>query len=291
MLPYKKYLNNKIFSQSIEKELTMAFEQLILRIKKSLVACFYKVERENVQLKRKLEQSNTQRTTREKALHEVIRSLLQQLDESNVQWRDVSRKCVIQSEQIARLQEVASCDPLTDLLNRRGFEKALHRQISLIQRYTLDNNMTFHSPYMILLDLDTFKEVNDTYGHQKGDEVLLAVAEILREVFHRDTDIVCRIGGDEFLIVLSSSTHDQAIVSAELLRRKIEESDKFHFSSHVVTASIGITECGITQITKPDEMDDIFEKTKKLADEAMYHSKKKGKNVVTVAIGDILCIL
>lgn len=269
----------------------MTFHQLVLRIKESLAARLYEAKRENAQLIKELHLSHKQKRVLEQMMYKSVQSLVQKLNEVNVQWSDVLKKCVIQSEQIAKLQEMASQDPLTELLNRRGFEKALHRQISLIQRYTLDNNTTFHSPHMILIDLDTFKEVNDTYGHQKGDEVLLTVTKILQEVFHRDTDIVCRIGGDEFLIVLSSSTHNQAVVSAELLRRRIEVEDQLHFPEHSVTASIGVTECSIMQDTKPDEMDDICEKAKKLADEAMYHSKKEGKNVVTVAIGDSFNIL
>lgn len=269
----------------------MTFHQLVLHIKESLVARLYKAKRENARLRKELYVSRKQKKALEGMMHKSVQSLVQKLNEGNIQWLDVAKKCVIQSEQIAKLQEMASCDPLTNLLNRRGLEKAIHRQTKLIQRYTQDNATAFHSPHMILLDLDKFKQINDTYGHPRGDEVLLTVTKILQEVFHRDTDIVCRTGGDEFLIFLSSSTHDQAVISAELLRRRIEEEDQLHFPEHSITASIGVTECSIMQDTKPDEMDDICRKAQELADQAMYHSKKKGKNVVTVAIGDTLCIL
>lgn len=269
----------------------MIFHRLVLRINESLIARLYKAKRENARLRKELYLSRKQKKVLEQMMHKSVQSLVQKLNEGNMQWSDVLRKCAIQSEQIAKLQEMASRDPLTDLLNRRGLEKAIHRQTSLIQRYTQDNATAFHPPHMILLDLDKFKEINDTYGHPKGDEVLLTVTKILQEVFHRDTDIICRTGGDEFLIFLSNSTHDQAVMSAELLRRGIEMEDQLHFPEHSVTASIGVTECSIMQNTKPYEMDDICQKAQKLADQAMYHSKKEGKNVVTVAIGNVLCIL
>ncbi|MEK9151082.1 MAG: GGDEF domain-containing protein [Patescibacteria group bacterium] len=190
-------------------------------------------------------------------------------------------------EEKQEFERAALTDHLTKLLNRRGFAKALQRQMSVIQRYTRDNAVPFRTPYMILIDLDGFKSVNDIYGHQKGDQVLLAVANILKDVFHRDTDIVCRTGGDEFLIFLSGSTQTQAIALAGLLQKKITNEKQLHFATkHSITASIGVALVDIHQDTKTDAMDSVCETAKVRADQAMYRSKERGRNVVTIIIGD-----
>lgn len=268
----------------------MTIQSLVLRFRESLVSRLYAALREISQLKKELDRSRKQETVLVKMVMDTsrqgrddIRLLEKELTESN-------RQRLIQAEQISELKGLASKDPLTGLLNRRGFKKALRRQVSTIQRYTRDNELPFNSPYMILLDLDKFKEVNDTYGHKKGDEVLLVVTEILNEVLHRSltTDTVCRLGGDEFCVFFSSSTEEQSIARAELIRKKIEDDKRLHFPGYSVTASIGVTMVDIVQNTRPDEMDSLCEIAQELADQAMYHSKESGRNFISIATGNLL---
>ena len=108
----------------------------------------------------------------------------------------------------------ADHDALTPLFNRRAFERELRREIALAQRHR-------HPLCVLYLDLDGFKLVNDRFGHQTGDDVLLHVAGLLR-THTRETDIVARLGGDEFAIVLSQAGLDDARSKAHSLVRRIE---------------------------------------------------------------------
>ncbi|MFZ2187769.1 MAG: GGDEF domain-containing protein [Candidatus Moraniibacteriota bacterium] len=218
----------------------------------------------------------------------VATTLLTLLDGSTQREGEFRRKYAIQSEQMANLHVLAFQDPLTGLLNRRGFGMALHRQTSILQRYTHAHKSEFYPPHIVFLDLDNFKIINDIYGHLRGDQALLKVTAILREVFHRDeTEAICRWGGDEFIVLLSSSTQEEAVGRAELLRKRIESEEELRFSQeNFITASIGVTMVNIRQDTKPDEMDLLFHIAKESADRALYHSKQLGRNTVTLAVGD-----
>jgi GGDEF domain-containing protein len=105
--------------------------------------------------------------------------------------------------QVAQLEARAYVDALLDILNRRGFERELHRSLAYVRRYGT-------SVALIYLDLDNFKPVNDRYGHAVGDRVLQEVSKILRRMV-RETDVVARLGGDEFAVLLWNISEIQAV--------------------------------------------------------------------------------
>jgi len=164
-----------------------------------------------------------------------------------------------------QLREQAHTDPLTGLANRRY---ALE-QAKLETKKAL-RNKSFLT--VILLDMDFFKKINDTYGHQSGDMVLEGTAEILRNCC-RATDILCRYGGEEFLLVLPDTNVHGALITAQKIRAQMEETTYQQDDKKIhVTASIGVTQW------EPDE-DDISEALQR-ADKALYKIKRSGRNNV-----------
>ena len=123
------------------------------------------------------------------------------------------RRMAGQRERIARLERLAATDELTGVLNRRGFESALKRHLAEAQRHD-------ESGVLVIVDLDGFKPINDTYGHRAGDEVLRRVARLLVDSV-RETDYVGRLGGDEFAVLLTRTSHLDGIDRAESLDRRL----------------------------------------------------------------------
>lgn len=163
------------------------------------------------------------------------------------------------------LFEKASCDPLTGLANRRVFEDRICSMMDSAQRYG-------HSLSMISMDLDYFKEVNDNFGHQRGDDVLKAVAGVLRKCV-RTTDLLVRMGGDEFLIVLDNTDRNSARMLAERLCEKVEGLDVKVSENKKLGVSIGLT-----QLENKESLRDWLERT----DDILYHAKAEGKSRVAV---------
>lgn len=158
----------------------------------------------------------------------------------------------------------ANIDFLTGLVNRRSFDRALNEMIKdFIQR---------EYPFsLILMDLDDFKNVNDTYGHPAGDEVLREVSQLLR-LFLRANTLIARIGGEEFAIILPGVELENAVKVAERIR-KILENREIKSKNHIIkiTASFGVT-----QVSKGDNLNTLYERV----DKALYKSKNNGKNRV-----------
>jgi diguanylate cyclase (GGDEF)-like protein len=167
------------------------------------------------------------------------------------------------------LKELALTDALTCLPNRRAIEDWATRQLSGAARYGF-------SFWVALADLDHFKTVNDTYGHDAGDTVLKAFSEILR-TNSRQSDICGRIGGEEFLLVLTHATEDNAKVVIDRVRKQLEAT-KFNFDGNIltVTASFGLAGFVGTQV--PD-----FNRLVAQADSALYSAKRQGRNRVELA--------
>jgi|GEM_PF-1996705 len=151
-------------------------------------------------------------------------------------------------------------DPLTKLYNRRGFEQ-------LTSPTTAHINRTNQSWAALIIDLDHFKRINDQYGHAVGDKVLISIANILKE-YNRDESIVCRWGGEEFLIFVPYATQNSATEVAERIRDKVEQTD--HINSPIpITCSIGFAIKGT---------EDDLETTVNNADKALYEAKQSGRN-------------
>jgi two-component system, cell cycle response regulator len=167
------------------------------------------------------------------------------------------------------LEELALTDPLTGLPNRRAIEDWATRQLSGAQRYGF-------SFLVVLADLDHFKAVNDTYGHDRGDSVLKKFSEILKTNSRR-SDICGRIGGEEFLFILTHTTQENARVVIERIRRQLEAT-KFDFDggSFTVTASFGLA--GFEGRQPAD-----FNQLVIQADAALYAAKRTGRNRIEIA--------
>ena len=172
-----------------------------------------------------------------------------------------------------RLEEMSEIDELTGAYNRRFFNRYLDIEI---RRNA--SHIKYRSPREInfglaILDLDNFKEINDTYGHLAGDTVLAEVARIIKtSLFARD--ILCRYGGEEFVILFTATPRDGAIFAVEKIRKLVEE---LRIQLEKTGPAVGITiSAGFASF---DEADDIY-KLLALADNRLYKAKKKGKNRV-----------
>lgn len=163
-------------------------------------------------------------------------------------------------KEISRWKEAADNDALTGINNRKGLEE----KILKIMKENGDS-----SGVLLFLDLDDFKQINDSKGHAFGDKVLRTVAEKIKSCV-RSTDVVGRIGGDEFIVFLNGiGGKDAALKKAEEIEQKIQ--DGFH--GYPVTVSIGIAQF-------PEDGAE-FDVLIKRADQALYYSKNKGKNRYT----------
>ena len=165
----------------------------------------------------------------------------------------------IRTQQETKLQHSAQCDPLTGLLNRRGFEAVA---CSALRQAVYSG----HPCAVVLLDLDDFKKVNDTQGHEAGDLLLKEVSDLLRAQT-RSSDIIARWGGEEFLLLLRTD-RDGALQLSEKIRAAIATHP---FSSGARTASIGVA---LHAENEP------VEETIRRADLSMYQAKTDGKNKV-----------
>jgi two-component system cell cycle response regulator len=172
------------------------------------------------------------------------------------------------------LEELALTDPLTGLPNRRAIEDWATRQLSGAIRYGF-------SFLVVLADLDHFKAVNDTYGHDAGDAVLKKFSEILKANSRR-SDICGRIGGEEFLFILTHTTQDNARIVIERIRAELEAA-KFDFDDGrlSVTASFGLAGFEDTQAAD-------FTRLVTRADVALYAAKRAGRNRIEIAATPIV---
>jgi len=163
-----------------------------------------------------------------------------------------------------QVKSMAIRDALTGLYNYGYFKDALHYEVEKSRRYKTPLSLFF-------LDIDDFKQVNDTLGHVKGDKILRQVGAILKQGI-RQADLLCRYGGDEFVMLLSQTPPGQAMVLAERLRQRIAQSSMNRLEQRVqVTVSIGVAGLGPKMSTE-----DLV----KEADEAHYRAKQAGKNRV-----------
>ncbi len=165
-----------------------------------------------------------------------------------------------------RVKELAMIDGLTGLLNRRVFDEML----------SLEGRKELLPLSLLLIDLDDFKQVNDRFGHQAGDEVLTAVGRVLKESC-RGTDVVARYGGEEFAVLLPNTPQAKADeIARRLLRRLGNNIFVFNERTHRVTASIGVATLAKSSAIAVDQL--IYR-----ADQALYRAKREGKNRVVSA--------
>lgn len=168
---------------------------------------------------------------------------------------------------LARAEHLATTDVITGIPNRRSFmEQAQKKHAEWLQ---------YQRPYaLLMIDLDRFKQINDTYGHPAGDQVLISVAGVLQQYTRRE-DIIGRIGGEEFGVLLVGVSQIGAIILAERIRAEIEKLPiEFGGQSISVTASFGLV--------PPDQLQQDFNEVFKDGDQRLYQAKNEGRNRVCI---------
>ncbi len=163
-----------------------------------------------------------------------------------------------------KLRELSEKDALTKLYNRRKLIDELEKEFDACSRIFS----------VIMFDLDFFKSINDSYGHYVVDTILKFVADEAQKNIRKD-DILARIGGEEFIILMKNTTKQEAFVFAERLRKHIESSDLHAFNcAQKLTISLGITE----ESPPKSSLDELF----KRVDQALYEAKNRGRNASVV---------
>jgi two-component system cell cycle response regulator len=166
------------------------------------------------------------------------------------------------------LEEMAHTDSLTGLPNRRAIEEWANRQLRGAARHG-------YPLWVVHADLDSFKTINDGFGHEAGDQVLREFATILKENV-RASDISGRTGGDEFILVLTHVQEDQIQLTVERLRARFA-SKKFAFGGQSISITASFGACGF-QGKKPPELSDLVRQ----ADKALYDAKRAGRNQIKI---------
>lgn len=191
-------------------------------------------------------------------------------DEKNVIYviaRDITEATKLHE----RLIELSELDSLTQLYNRLAFKSHALRELRRAVRFQ-------YSIALLVIDIDGFKQYNDNYGHVQGDECLQQVASTLNHSLSRDSDLLARYGGDEFVVLLIHHDLQQGIKVGNYLRRKVENLNIPHEfrkdDNDIVTLSVGVT------AIVPDKHTQLYELVN-TADQALYVSKKKQRNHVS----------
>jgi diguanylate cyclase (GGDEF)-like protein len=171
-----------------------------------------------------------------------------------------------------KIEDMAIHDPLTVLYNRRYMNYRLHEEVNRAQRYG-------HYIACIMIDIDHFKKMNDTYGHKSGDDILIAIATTIKKNC-RVEDIIVRYGGEEFIIISPETRAEGAVILASRIREMVEKLEVKTAEGDVmrITASLGVAEIKYKEKEKPDNEEEIIE----LADRALYIAKANGRNRVEV---------
>lgn len=174
----------------------------------------------------------------------------------------IKEPCVISKGKIAEIAEIALKDGLTQLFDVSTFRTKLEIEIKRYKRYGSQVSL-------IMLDIDDFKQINDSRGHQEGDRVLTEISKLILKAA-RDLDICSRYGGEEFAVILPQTGRQEALRLAERIRKRVEN----HFKKDLnVTISLGVATCPLNAKSAGA----LAAK----ADKALYQSKSNGKNKVT----------
>ena len=166
-----------------------------------------------------------------------------------------------------RFRDLSNTDFLTDLFNRRYFMDVAGIEFKRCQRYKLVMSL-------VMIDLDYFKQVNDTLGHQAGDQVLVGLARLMRQMF-RTTDVIARYGGEEFVLLLPQTSIEEAKIAAEKLRSELRKTALGAVPAGDLTCSIGASQY-------PSQKVDGIESLIERADQALYRAKTSGRDRIVL---------
>jgi len=197
-----------------------------------------------------------------KQRQEELILLSEKLTNSEARYRMLASE--LESKNIL-LQEAASVDFLSGLKNRYSFNLRVEEEIERATRYGTALSL-------LMIDMDHFKRINDTYGHNAGDDVIRKVSQTLQKTV-RKADLLARWGGEEFVVLLPEAAMDEAIIAGEKLRKEVAKLE--HFEGVTVTVSIGVSTWNAS---------DAVESWLKRADKGLYQAKQEGRNRVCVGI-------
>lgn len=200
-------------------------------------------------------------------LEAQARSASEQVGAARVELQQARNTIQALEARLEQMSELAREDPLTKSLNRRGMMEALGREMNRSQRY--------RTPLCIaLLDIDNFKQLNDTLGHQAGDNALVYLVSVIKATL-RQMDVIARFGGEEFLLLLPNASLEHAMQAVTRIQRELTRSIFMHEHQRVlVTFSAGAA------LVAPDESQDTLIQR---VDAALYRAKREGKNRVVAA--------
>jgi diguanylate cyclase len=202
---------------------------------------------------------------------ELKRIVVEKQQKDEASYSRLSRRVELLQGSLEQSREEASLDGLTRIANRNSFDKALSRWIAA-------HNQAKKHFVLALFDLDNFKAVNDKYGHQVGDRVLLCAAQWFRKDV-RVNDFLARFGGEEFAILLSDATTDQADKKfTSLLENIAVSSYKYTVAGNVSHVRFTVS-CGIAEFEPEESAENLIRR----ADAALYEAKHRGKNCAVVA--------
>lgn len=202
------------------------------------------------------------------AAHERLQSDIEAADEELLQ---TNRRLVKQSNELRVVNEkfkmLSITDELTGMYNRRHFQELIESDIEVSRRYGRSNSL-------LIIDIDHFKKINDNYGHPCGDDVLIMVSRTMMDNL-RKTDILCRIGGEEFAVLCRQADRDDALDIAEKLRATVE-STVVKCEDNKIKCTISVGVCSFDGERESINLEAIYRES----DIAVYHAKKSGRNIV-----------
>ena len=211
------------------------------------------LDRMQAHVRHHLQDENTRREQAE-AESEQLRRELHRLEQETFDLR----------RQVAQTYHEAMRDSLTGLPNRRAFDERISQEYARWKRFG-------ETLALLVLDVDDFKRVNDTFGHKSGDKALAMIAKLLGERV-RETDFIARYGGEEFVILLTGADRADALRIAEAMRLAVEGGG-LHAKQQPVRITVS---CGVAMFADEDAPEAVFDR----ADKALYRAKSKGKNCV-----------
>jgi diguanylate cyclase len=206
-----------------------------------------------------IEQQMTQYVDRE---DDLTRQANERIEDLSSRLHDMQHEAFLLQKKVEQQRDIAMTDPLTGVCNRLAYEEHIEAEYQRWKRY--------HEPVsLLIIDIDHFKRINDTFGHLAGDKALKALAARLRQQV-REVDIVARYGGEEFVVIMPSTDIEKAYVVAEKLRSTIASAG-FHYRQKPVNITVS---CGLASFRQGDDAAAVFQR----ADDALYGAKKAGRN-------------
>jgi diguanylate cyclase len=201
-------------------------------------------------------------TTMINGLDNEIKKFSNELEKENNEVAMLREKVKLLETELEEAKKEAKTDDLTNMLNKKTLNEELQKQENI---YKIEQK----NYSVIFFDIDHFKNVNDTYGHDAGDVILKSVGMVLNR-YARDVDIVGRFGGEEFIIIMPETSKDKAYKFADKIRQIVEKTKFIYKTTRIKVTISG----GVSERDETNSMDEVI----KLADERLYKAKNNGRN-------------